>query len=98
MLHYRSSHRVSATLTEGTSDPPRGARFFVLRPQLACSWLGSCFDGFFVETSFQIRDGVTNAFGRRAAGNFFRCKRGRNAEATREISVKCRRDFLECFE
>src|SRR5260370_26094100 len=89
----------SAPLPEGTSDPPQPRRGIIAVSLLGLhSWLGSCFGGFFVETPFQIRDGVTNTFGRCAAGNFFRGEPRFHAEALREIGFKRRRDFFENFE
>src|SRR5438046_5439716 len=89
----------SASLPEGTSDPPQPRRelIAVLLPGFH-SWFGSCFDGFFIETSFQIRDGLRNALGPSSAGNFLRGKRCVNAQALRKITVKCRRDFLKPIE
>src|SRR5260370_6903751 len=77
----------SAPLPEGTSDPPQPRRGIIAVSLLGLhSWLGSCFGGFFVETPFQIRDGVTNTFGRCAPGNFFRGERRFHAEALRQIA------------
>src|SRR5260370_26360495 len=99
MLQQRKIRVTSAPLPEATSDPaqPRRRRIAVSLLDLH-SWLGSCFGGFFVETSFQIPDGVTNTFGRCAAGNFFRGERRFHAEALREIGFKRRRDFFKNFE
>src|SRR5947209_18198842 len=83
VLHQRDIRVTSASLPEGTSDPPQPRRgiIAVLLPGLH-SWFGSCFDGFFVETSFQTCDSVSDAFGRGTAGDFFRGKRSVNAEAS----------------
>ena len=99
VLHQRDIRMTSAPLPEETSDPPQPRRRIIAVSLLGLhSWFGSYFGGFLVETSFQIRDGVTNAFGRRTAGNFFRSQRRFHAEALREISFKCRRNVLECLE
>ena len=83
VLHQRDIRMTSASLPEGTSDPPQPRRGItaVLLPGLH-SWFGSCFDGFLVETSFQICDSVSDAFRRGTAGDFFRGKRSVNAEAS----------------
>src|SRR5258708_2301266 len=89
----------SATLPEGTSDPPRRQRGKIGVSLLGlCSWLGSCFVGFFVKTCFQIGNGGAHVFGRGASRNFFRGQRGVSAEALREIGFKRRRDFFQSFE
>src|SRR5467141_3074621 len=99
VLYQRDIRMTSATLPEGTSDPPRRQRGKIDVSLLGLhSWLGSCFGGFFVETCFQIGNGGAHVFGRRAAVNFFRRERGVNAEALREIGFKRRRDFFKSFE
>ena len=55
----------------------------------------SCFDGFFVETGFQIGDGSAHALWCGAAGNSFRIERRIHAETFHQIGFQCGRDFLE---
>src|SRR5467141_2798179 len=99
VLYQRDIRMTSATLPEGTSDPPQRQRGRIVVSLLGLhSWLGSCFGGFLVETCFQIGNGGAHVFGRRAAVNFFRRERGVNAEALREIGFKRRRDFFQSFE
>src|SRR5467141_2632351 len=99
VLYQRDVRMTSATLPEGTSDPPQRQRGRIGVSLLGLrSWLGSCFGGFLVETCFQIGNGGAHVFGRGAAVNFFRRERGVNAEALREIGFKRRRDFFQSFE
>src|SRR6266480_1258700 len=99
VLYQRDVRMTSTTLSEGTSDPPQRQRGRIGVSLLGLrSWLGSCFGGFLVETSFQIGNGGAHIFGRGAAGNFFRGKGCLHAEALCEIGLKRGRDFFQSVD
>src|SRR5579864_485005 len=103
VLHSRRVQGASAALPEGTSSPRSERRAqrvgeFLKDLRFAGSWFGSCFCGFFVETSFQIGDRRAHAFGRSAAGNFFRGKGRFDAETFRKIGIKRGRNLFELFQ
>src|ERR1700676_2271651 len=54
VLHQRYVRVTSAPPPEGTSSPPKRRSGCLAELQFACSWCGSYFAGFFVETFFQI--------------------------------------------
>src|SRR5260370_9495823 len=99
MLQQRKIRVTSAPLPEATSDPaqPRRRRIAVSLLDLH-SWFGSCFGGFFVETSFQIPDGVRDAFGRGAAGNNLVGDHVLYRRTVQEIFLEQRRNLLHVIE
>jgi len=77
-LYQRNVRMTSTPTPEGTSDPPQRhrGRIGVLLLGLR-SWLGSCFGGFLVETSFQIRRWAARTFFRRRYRREQSCWRSR---------------------
>ena len=98
VLHQRDIRVTSAPPPEATSSPPRWRLGCSAELRLACSWRGSYFGGFFVETFFQIGNGFADGIRRGAAGNFFCGERGVDVQPIGKIGFKCRGDFLQIFE
>src|SRR5260370_23007456 len=85
-------------LPEATSDPPQRTRECAVDLRFACSWLSSCFDGVFVQTSFQIRNRRAHGFRRGATWNNLRGNGIFNRRTLQKIFFKERRNLLHVSE